>query len=149
LRNLRRVQISARRSAKRRVGISRHDLTPTRKDADRMRIKLTIAVAVIAGLVAVPSLAPASIPSAAGGKFAKYCKDQSKRHAKGKKSSFGLCVTAMRRLSSGAVKSPRVACKRLSKKHVKGRKGTPFSRCVRGGRRLRADDQQYADPFGP
>ena len=114
-----------------------------------MRMKLTITMALVVALVALPAWAPASTPSASGGRFAKYCKDQSKRHAKGKQSSFSLCVAAMRRLSSGAAKSPRSACRRLSKKHVRGRKGTPFSRCVRGGRRLQADSQQYADPFGP
>jgi hypothetical protein len=115
-----------------------------------MRIKVTIAVTLVAALAAVPSWAPAATPSAAGGSaYAKYCKDQSKRHAKGKKSSFGLCVSAMRRLARGDARTPAAACRRLSKKHVKGRKGTPFSRCVRGGKRLRADSQRYADPFGP
>jgi hypothetical protein len=114
-----------------------------------MRIKVTIAVAVIAALVAIPPSAPGATPSAAGGKYAKYCKGQSKWHAKGKKSSFGLCVAAMRRLARGDARTPAAACRRLSKKHVKGRKGTPFSRCVRGGKRLRADSQKYADPFGP
>jgi hypothetical protein len=114
-----------------------------------MRMKMITAVAVVAALAAIPSLAPATTPTQAGGKFAKYCKDQSKRHAKGKKSSFGLCVTAMRRLASGDASRPTAACRRLSKKRVKGRTGTPFSRCVRGGKRLLADSQKYADPFGP
>jgi hypothetical protein len=114
-----------------------------------MRMKVTIALALVTALAAIPSFAPAATPSAAAGsKYAKYCKDQSKRHAKGKKSSFGLCLTAMRRLARGDARTPAAACRRLSKKRVKGRKGTPFSRCVRGGKRLRADNQ-YADPFGP
>jgi hypothetical protein len=114
-----------------------------------MRIKLVIAVTVVAALVAIPAWAPAASPSAAGRPFAKYCKDQSKAHAKGKKSSYSLCLIAMRRLSTGDAKSPAAACRRLSKKHVNGRRGTPFSRCVRGGKRLRADSQKYADPFQP
>jgi hypothetical protein len=115
-----------------------------------MRIKVTIVVALVTALAAIPSWAPAVTPSAASGsKYAKYCKDQSKRHAKGKKSSFGLCVAAMRRLARGDARTPAAACRKLSKKHVKGRKGTPFSRCVRGGKKLQVDSQRYADPFAP
>jgi hypothetical protein len=112
-----------------------------------MRMRMITAAALVAALAAIPSLAPASTPTQSASKFARYCKDQSKRHATGKKSSFGLCISAMRRLSNGDVRSPATACRRLSKKRVKGRKGTPFSRCVRGGRRLLRDSQQYTDPF--
>jgi hypothetical protein len=111
-----------------------------------MRMRLITVAALVVALAAIPSFASAATPAQSGGRFAKYCKDQSKRHAQGKKSSFGLCVSAMRRLASGQTRSPATACRRLSKKRVKGRKGTPFSRCVRGGRRLLADNQ-YADPF--
>ena len=52
--------------------------------------------------------------------------------------SLRRCVAAMKKLRSGAVRSPARACAGLSRKRTAGRK-TPFSRCVGAGRRLLAD----------
>jgi hypothetical protein len=45
----------------------------------------------------------------------------------------------MAKLATGKTSSARTACAAESKKHVSGEKGTPFSRCVSAGAKLKAD----------
>jgi hypothetical protein len=74
--------------------------------------------------------------------YGRYCKDQSKKHKEGEKSTpFSQCVTAMAKLASGKGSSPRKACKQMSKKREEGEKGTPFSRCVTQGAKLLRDQE--------
>ena len=57
---------------------------------------------------------------------------------------------------NGQAKAYGKLCQGLSKEHEKGQKGTPFSRCVKAGRKLEDQrlsdsdygDDSYADPFG-
>jgi hypothetical protein len=119
-----------------------------------MRIRAILASTTTAVLLAVPFGVPAAVsspaPAAKAGKYDKYCKGQSKRHARGHASNFGRCVSAMRKVDSGKVHTARAACRGLSKK--KSGKLSPYTRCVRGVSKLHADrrggDEQYADPFG-
>jgi hypothetical protein len=72
--------------------------------------------------------------------YGRRCQGQSKKRsdaAEGTKGTpFSQCVTAMAKLASDEIDSPRKACKDLSKKHTDGEKGTPFSRCVVQGAKL-------------
>ncbi len=73
-----------------------------------------------------------------GKAYGKYCKGQSKKHAKGEKgTAFSRCVTAMAKANRNKKLTARKACRTLSKKRVKGKKGTPFSRCVVGVAQMR------------
>jgi hypothetical protein len=81
----------------------------------------------------------AGLPAKANA-YGRYCQGQSKKRsdaAEGTKGTpFSQCVTAMAKLATDAVDSPRKACKDLSRKHTDGQKGTPFSACVKQAARL-------------
>jgi hypothetical protein len=100
-------------------------------------------VAVPVALGAKPPV-PRNSPSASqyqyhpsGHAFGFFCQGESKKHVAGTPGTpFSKCVTAMAKLASGSITSPKVACKTESKKHVAGKSGTPFSICVAGGAKL-------------
>lgn len=78
----------------------------------------------------------ASLPAQAKA-YGRYCQGESKKHVSGQKGTpFSQCVTAMAKLATGKVTSPKTACSTESKKHVAGQKGTPFSQCVSGAAKL-------------
>lgn len=75
--------------------------------------------------------------------YGRYCKDESRKHAKGAKGTpFSECVTAAAKAAQSEDLKPRQACAGMSKKHVKGQKGTPYSQCVVGVAHMRRDEHR-------
>lgn len=75
--------------------------------------------------------------------YGRYCKDESRKHVKGKKGTpFSQCVTEMAKAAHHKNMSPQQSCAGMSKDHVKGQKGTPYSQCVKGVAHLRRDEHK-------
>jgi hypothetical protein len=76
--------------------------------------------------------------------YGRYCRGESKQHVAGGRSAFSLCVGAMAKLAHGTTTNPATACATLSHTHVAGTKGTPYSTCVAGARKLLKDTNSGA-----
>jgi hypothetical protein len=71
--------------------------------------------------------------------YGRFCKNEPTRRPAGVttgKTPFAACVTAMARLAHDAKMAPKAACAAESKQHLHGHRGTPFSICVAGGKKL-------------